>query len=261
MRRTLAISVVLAALCAAAPARADDAEACATAAESAQAHRTAGKLRAARAELVACSQATCPKVVRADCTRWLAGVENELPTIVVRVRGEGGADVADAVISVDGERVADRVDGKPIPVDVGERLIVATRGAAVARERIVTVSGERGRIVTLVVVGAAPPPGREEPRRPVVGPLALGGVGLALGIAGGVLWGLGRSAHDDMESTCAPSGLCSSDDVRSAKTKLVVGDVAVGLGLASLIGAGVWYLVGGARAEARLAPAGVAARF
>lgn len=245
MRSRLAIALVVLASSAPAPARADDAEACAGAAESAQAHRSAGKLRAARAELVACGQPSCPKVVRSDCLRWLGEVDGELPTIVVRVRGGDGADVVGARITVDGETVADRVDGRPIPVDVGERQIAATVGGAVARERIVAVSGERNRVVTLVLAARAP----AEPHRGLaVGPLALGGAGIALGVAGGVLWGLGRSAHDDMESTCAPAGACSTGDVDAARTKLVVGDVLVGLGLASLVGAAIWYF--GAAREA-----------
>lgn len=257
MRSRLATALVLSALSASPRARADDAERCASAAESAQAHRRTGKLRAARAELVSCAQAACPKVVRGDCSRWLGEVELELPTIVVRVRGSDGADVVDAQVEVDGERAADRADGRPIAVDVGEHRVSVTRGRAAAHERIVAVSAERNRVLTLVLDAA--PPG-ERRRGAPVGPIALGGAGLALGVAGGVLWGLGRSAHDDMESTCAPAGACSSGDVSAARTKLVVGDVLMGLGVASLVGAAVWYF-GFARTSSAARPGAALLQF
>lgn len=220
------------------PARADDVDRCATAAEAAQRTRLAGKLREARDHLITCSSETCPAIVRRDCARWLTEVETELPTIVVRAR-EGGEDVADVRVFVDGERVAERVDGRPIPVDVGEHTLRFERpGLEAVSQRIITRSGEHARPVS---VDFDPP---EKPAAAPVGPLVLGGVGVALAAAGGVFWALGRGEHADLESTCAPAGTCATSDIDAARTKLVVGDVAVVAGVLALTGAVAWWLVG-----------------
>lgn len=229
----------------AAPANAEDAaDRCASHAEAGQTSRLAGRLRSAREHFISCASDACPRVVRIDCARWLSEVESEQPTVVVRARDADGQDVSDVRVFVDGEKVAERTDGLPIPVDVGERALRFERpGEPAIEQRVIVRSGERGRVVT-VVIGQGAGAGRTRTRS-TVGPVILGGAGVALAIGGGVLWAVGKGAHDDLESTCAPEGLCATSDVDAARTKLIVGDVLMGAGVLALAGAVYWYLSSG----------------
>lgn len=249
MRSLLRFVVVSAVIALAGRAEADEADQCANEAEAGQVARAAGKLRAAREHVIACARPTCPRVVRSDCARWLNEIEAEVPSIVVRAR-EDGRDVAEVVVFVDGTKTAERVDGKPIPLDVGEHeLRFEKAGVAPVSQRVVVRSGERSRLVSVVFGAEAAGAGRPS----LVGPLVLGGVGLGLLGGGGALWAVGSGEHADLESTCAPAGACSSADIDASRTKLILGDVAVAVGVVALAGAAYWYLSSrGTGAQARL---------
>jgi hypothetical protein len=245
LRRALPLVAALVAL--ATPARAKDAaDRCAEDAEAGQTARLAGKLRSARQHLISCATDACPRVVRVDCARWLSEVESEQPSLVVRARDAGGQDVSDVRVFVDGEKVADRADGLPIPVDVGERKLRFERaGSPAVDQSVVFRSGERSRVVTVVIGGADAADATAPPRRSTTGPLLLGGTGVALAIGGGVLWAVGKGAHGDLESSCAPEGLCATSDIDAARTKLIVGDILLGAGVLAVAGAVYWYLSSG----------------
>ncbi len=69
---------------------------------------------------------------------------------------------------------------------------------------------------------------------------AMGAVG-AGAIAGGVyFWIRGRGERADLYATCGTTGQCSPGAVQSARSKLVIGDVGVGVGLAAVVAA-VWW--------------------
>lgn len=218
---------------------ADDADRCASLAERAQRDRLAGRVRAAREGLIACSSETCPRAVRSDCGRWLSEVESELPTVVVRAVDGRGHDLTDVRVMVDGELLSARADGRPLPVDIGERTFRFERdGAASVTARIVVRSGERNRVVSATFASTE---ASAAPRS--AAPFVLGALGLALATTGVVLWATGKSEHGDLESTCAPSGGCATADVDAAKTKLVVGDVMMLGGVLAIAGAVTWYLL------------------
>jgi len=69
----------------------------------------------------------------------------------------------------------------------------------------------------------------------------------AVGLAGFIGFGLaGKGAVDDMrkpvtEGGCAPT--CSQDQVDAAKTKLLIGDIALGVGIGALAGAFAVYFL------------------
>lgn len=228
-------------------ARADEADRCATQAEEAQHARLKGKLTVARDNFIACASDRCPHAVRTDCARWLSEVESELPTVVVRATDADGRDITDARVYIDGVKVKERVDGLPLPVDVGEHAFGVERseGAAVKTRLLIRI-GERGRIVNLKFAPTARPkePADARPEeRPGLAPFVVGGVGIVLGGVGAALWLTGRGEHDDLERTCAPDGLCATSDIDAARTKLIAGDVLFGAGLLALAGAAVWLVL------------------
>jgi hypothetical protein len=220
-------------------AHATDAETCASAAERAQPLRRAGKLREALRNLRQCAAAECPSVVRGECVSWLGEVEKALPTIVVRA-ALLGKDQTDVAVSVDGQVVADRLDGRPIALDPGpHEMHYELAGAKPVNARVVLIAGEQNRIL---VIRFEPiedkKPEREAPSTP---PLVfwLAGIGIGVVGVGTIFYAVGLNQRSELAATC--KGHCDPSSVHSAQAKLVIGDVAVGLGIVSLAAAAIVF--------------------
>src|SRR5579883_427223 len=171
-------------------ARAEDKAACVASAEAAQSLRTDNKLRAARAQLIVCAAESCPPVVRSDCAQWLTEVNATLPTVVVRAQDTRGRDVTDVRVRIDGEVVAARLDGRPIPYDPGEHAIDLERGAEQKHLRMVLRAGEQNRPVAVVFAATDAARDARAPEVPSRGPPAL-----AWGLAGLAVVGAGSFAY------------------------------------------------------------------
>jgi hypothetical protein len=246
----LAALVVAAACIAPSESRAADPEslACIQAAESGQAARDHGEFLKAREILATCTAPECPGIIRRDCSGWLEDVRARTPTIIVVARDANGRDVAAAKLTVDG--VPHSLDGSAIEIDPGAH-VVRVEGAGTAEERIVVSAGEKGRAVALIIdqkpaAGAPRPP--DQPKPPEEGPhVPVGSFLLAgLGVAGFAVFGvygeMGLSDADHLRNTCAPG--CQPSDVDAAHTKLIVADVALGVGIVALAAA-TWIAVRG----------------
>jgi hypothetical protein len=254
------LASIAVALCPIRVARAESgvADECIAAAEQSQPLRHDGKLRAAHEKLLNCSRAECPSVVRADCTKWLADLEDAMPTVVVRAVDSTGADVADVRISVDGEVLTTHLEGKEIGIDPGTHVFRFERGASKPVEQQVVISeAQRRRVLSVAFApeqsAAIPtvptasaelptvPPDEHHPEgRSLTLPIALmAGGGAAVGLAS-VFWVLGLSERSKMASDCAPTHSCLQSAVDSARGKLVAGDIVGGLGLVGVgVGAGL----------------------
>lgn len=247
MKRSLAGALGIAVVAACSTALAD-VPACLRAAEHAQPLRRGGELRAARAELIACSSASCPRAVRADCTQWLTEVESALPSVVIQARDGSGADVGEVTVMVDGVVQQRALDGLAMPVDPGPRLFrFDAPGRVAAQQTLVIREGEKNRVVPVVLVrlgdqGRAAAPVKVERERGGVplGAWILGGAGLLAAAGGVALWARGVSDRDDLRTQCVSPASCEQDDIDAAKTRLVVGDVLVGVGVLA-VAAGVWF--------------------
>lgn len=246
-RRTL--SLLLAAAFATAPmsAFAQDKEACVTASESGQKLRKQKKLRAARKELLACAQETCPAVVKKDCVTWLAEVDESLPTIILSAKDGSGNDVVDAKVLLDGEPFEGKLDGSAIAIDPGAHTFrfEPAKGEAV-ESKVIVREAEKNRVIT-VTLGEKPKPVAEPappPTKPATpeAPKASSGIPTSAYVLGGVAaasfvgfayFGLsGRADRDHLLDTCAP--YCSKDDEKPARNRLLIADIALGVGIVSL---------------------------
>jgi hypothetical protein len=238
-RRLLFASAAL--LLASIPARADVVQDCVNAAHQGQRHRETGALRAARREFLACSASTCPTLVRTDCGQWLTDVEQRMPGLVVRATDENGQDLIDVRVLVDGTLEQERLEGRPLLVDPGARILRFERaGSKPVTMRVVVREGEKTRLVDVVMRAAAS--AGEKPRTFPVLPVVLGAIGV-LGIAGFAYFAAdGSSDVDRLRSSCAPR--CAESDVDDARRKIIVANVSLGVGLVSL-GAAAWLLLGG----------------
>jgi hypothetical protein len=218
--------------------RGDPKDVCMAAAERSQPLLRDGKLVAGREELLACSKPDCPAFVRGDCAKWLADVDSRLPSIIIRAIDANGSDVANVRVSVDGVVVAQGLDGRMMPMDPGPHTLhYEAAGYVPVEDHVVIRETEKGRELTVkFVTKVAASPGPESTAAPPgpgvpVFPLVLMGVGV-VGMGVGVgFWVAGLSSRSNMESTCAPKGLCTTSQVSSSQNQLRVGDVVAGVGL------------------------------
>lgn len=251
-RCTTAVALGALSLIAASAARAqsdkDPVDACLRAADDGQRLRDQGKYLRARAAFLECSKDACPGAVRTECLSWLRDAEQAIPTVVIAARDSAGNDLTDASVYVDGDRVLDRLDGKPLAVDPGRHELRVELGARSLRREILLVAAEKNRVLTFEL---PPAPARARPtaREPsVVEPtgttpwlgFALAGVG-ALGVGSFAYFGLtAKSDLDALESDpCAETRTCAESDVDSVRARYLIADVSLGVGLVAL-GAATW---------------------
>jgi hypothetical protein len=162
-RRLVRVSVGIAIACAIAagarPARADMTKVqCLDANAKGQDLRRDGKLTAAREQLRACVDPSCPAMVRDDCAQRLADLEHAQPTIAFEVKDATGADVSAVTVTMDGKPLAERLAGVALPVDVGEHTFAfVVNGQPPVTRTFVLTEGAKGRRERIVLTAAAPP--------------------------------------------------------------------------------------------------------
>jgi hypothetical protein len=130
-------------VCSPASAHADDAKAdarrvCTEAYSAAQTLRDAHRLIVARDSLRVCAQSRCSAFIAKDCAAWLVDTEARIPHVVLAAT-EGGVSTQDVVVTMDGEPLAGKLDGRAIDVDPGQHTFVFTSkgGAKVERQVVV----------------------------------------------------------------------------------------------------------------------------
>ena len=240
-------------------ARADagEKEACAKSYEAAQRFRKKGQLRASRRELLECARATCPAVLSTDCASWLRDLDAALPTIVPVVRDGEGRDVVDARVSVDGELVASKLEGRALEIDPGQHVLrVVVEGREPLEQTIVVREGERRRAVTVSFPSARPTgptsataPGEPAPAvadaqvgsSPGTHPAAwvFGGLGLA-SLGGFAYFGVSGLNQESTLRECRPH--CTESAVADARRSYLFADVTLGVGVVSLLAATYFFM-------------------
>ena len=226
--------------------------------------RREGDLVGAAAELLVCGGPECPVRMQGDCQRWLDDVERATPAVVFRVRDARGAWLGNVSASIDGAAPR-RLDGRAIAMNPGEHVVVFERqGYHPLRTPVIVTEGEKleRRVITLQALAAtnlpeapsvllpehvAAPGAMAAPAPPAAaegaslwGPLALGAVAVAGGV-GFVYFGVhAQSGEADLEQ-CTPN--CSQARVDDVKDDFLRSNVSLGIGLAGLVGAGLWLLL------------------
>ena len=254
-------------------AAADPRDACFTAYEEGQRLRNAGRLRAAREQLVTCTDAACPAFVKKDCSAWLDEVESRIPAVVLTPRDAKGKADATLRVFVDGERIAEAIDGRAIPVDPGPHDVRCELGGRSTEQHVVVPEGDKTFPLVVDLEALAPPPVPPQPageasvvtpkpwieRLPPVA-LVLGGVSVA-GLASFATFALaGQSVQQ-----CAPA--CTSSQVSALRLDYAAADVSLLTAVAAAGGAAYFALSSdggaakGARAHARTAAWWLGARI
>jgi hypothetical protein len=213
-------------------------DACVEAYESVQEQRLAGSLKSARARSEVCAKASCPAFIRDDCTKWQGEIDAELPSVSFSVRSNG-LRLTNVRVTEDDKVLVERLDGNAVELDPGNHSFrfEAADTQPITRA-FVLGRGEKNRLieVELSPLAAPPPPKVDQPRTessaPVL-PWVLVGTGVAGVAAFTVLGSAGLSEEAKLDRTCAPS--CSDAQLQSVKTKYLLADVSLGIGVTSLL--------------------------
>jgi hypothetical protein len=216
---------------------ADKAE-CLSRYEEAQVARRERRLLASRAALRICSGAACPSAIRADCVDWLDQVSHSLPSVVVTARARG-ADVLAVTVFIDDKLAAERLTGFALEIDPGlHKFRFESPPWPVVEREVLASEGVKDRHIDVefapplpaaaqLTARAEPKPFRLERSDYVFGGIALAGFA-TLGYFGGT--GL-YDAHQ-YETTCKP--YCSASDVDAVRTRLVIADIGLAVGVVAL---------------------------
>lgn len=238
LRTAAAVAALLSAFAreAAAEASEPDKAMCVETYRSAQVQRRNGALKRARESLLVCVSDRCPSLMQPDCTRWLTEVEAALPSISFAAKGVDGKDLTSVRVTMDGQILADSLDGKSVSVDPGPHVVRFEHGGQAPIEQTIVVrEGEKARVVDVSWArpeSAGDGASARDRTRPPATAWILGGIGVAGLATFGVLAIHGMQRRSELERACF--GSCRQDQVDSIKTELVVADIALGAGIAAL---------------------------
>jgi hypothetical protein len=255
-RSIAAAGVVLASVVTSSFAHAD-VRACIEASEKGQKARKEGRLREAREHFVICQADACPAIVRHDCAQWTSEVAQVLPTIVLGAKDGKGRDLFDVTVSMDGEPLVKKLDGKAVTVDPGKHTFKFESGALVAEKTALVKEGERARLVDVTFAPpreAEPPPPLPPPppvlKEHTIYPWIVVGAGAAAVGVGAFFFFTAPSRPSNCDETtkrCTGAGGPSLDEDRDraekSETQPRLGLIIGGIGLAVAIGGLAWHFL------------------
>ncbi|HVJ90629.1 MAG TPA: hypothetical protein VM580_12560 [Labilithrix sp.] len=243
-----------------------DIQACLRASEKGQRARATGKLREAREQFVICGAESCPALVRHDCAQWTSEIVQVIPTVVFGAKDKNGRDLFDVTVSVDGEVLVKKLDGKTVMVDPGKHtFLFEAPGMPPVTSTALIKEGDRTRAFNIAFDGGPdlPPSNSKTPTKPrgndkparghtpypwiLVG---VGGAGLATGLAL-VFTAPDRPSNCDPKTeTCVRlPGQSDADFTRDKQTagtadsQPLLGYAVIGAGAALVAGGLVWHFL------------------
>jgi hypothetical protein len=256
--RAFAASAALWTIASAEQARADNTHACIVASDDGQKLRDDRRLTLARERFLSCARETCPAPVRQACAQWQVDVEARMPSVVFAAQNSMGRDIVWARVSVDGTVVTESLNGAAVAVDPGPHTIRFEADGQVAEQTIVAREGEKDRVVSVTFPASAStatksarglpaPPSTSlrstsSPESSISTAAWIAGIAGIAALGGFAFFGLtGQADKNSLASSCASTSTCASHEVSAARTKLIVADALLGVGVVALTAAA--YLV------------------
>jgi hypothetical protein len=183
--RRIALAAVAVAGTWTAPARASDKQQCVAASEQGQQLRDDGKYQRAREAFASCARPICPPIVQSDCVKWLADLEANSPTVVIVAKDEKGRDLSAVTVTVDGAPLATALDGRPVMIDPGEHHFhYETKGFPPVDDRVLIHASDKSRPLTAQFHALPAPPAPPSPS----GATAGGGGDARVSVQSGSTW-------------------------------------------------------------------------
>jgi len=221
------------------------------------------ELRAERAQLLLCAASSCPADIRKECVSRVDEVNGQIPTILFAVKDGSGADLSAVKVTMDGEVLAERLEGTALSIDPGEHTFTFEAEGQPPAKRVLLIQEaqkDRREVIALGAQASAPGPaaGARTAGAPVAGAGeshgagaqkvlaivagAVGVVGLGFGAAFGVV---ARSQRNEAQGAC-PSNPCATQDGvdrwSSAVTSGNVSTIGFIVGGVGVVGATVLWL-------------------
>ncbi len=232
------------------------------------------KLRSERAQLLVCAAASCPADIRKECVSRVDELNAQIPTIIFAAKDASGSDLSAVKVTMDGEVLAERVEGTALSIDPGEHMFLfETAGESAVTKTLVIRQGEKDRreavafgtmtttpsITPLATQPNAPPAPTSAASSPELPATAsghglgtqkilalvaggLGIVGLGVGSAFGVM---AVSQKSDAQNACPGTQCPTQDGVNKWSNAGTTGDIStIGLilGGVAIAGAAVlWF--------------------
>ena len=150
---------------------------------------------------------------------------------------------------MDGAPIQERLDGKPVLVDSGEHTFkFESKDGAVKEERVLVRAAEKARPIIATFPSAAVADGDKDKgggsaggdtgaattnsgEGSLVPALVVGGIGV-VALGSFAIFGIGGKNDVDDLQKCKPT--CPEKDVDSARTKLIIADISLGVGIVAL---------------------------
>ena len=146
--------------------------ACETAYRNATQLEQSAHLRQAKDLLLSCAKSTCGSTLRQRCTVRYAQLESDIPSVVPLVTTEAGEPRVDVQVTIDGEQLTPRLDGRALPVDPGlHEFSFTADGAVISTQKVMIVQGQRNRPIAVSLR-----PSDKRGSRAALGPAAAGGI-------------------------------------------------------------------------------------
>lgn len=214
------------------------------------------RLRAERAQLLVCAAASCPADVRKECTRRVDEVNAAIPTVIFEAKDAAGNDLSAVKVTMDGEPLADRLDGIALSIDPGAHSFTFdAAGLPPVQKHFVIREAQKDRREPITFGAAAGP---EATPQPTVGPplpqplaqsnsglgaqkvlaIVAGGVGV-VGLGVGTAFGLDAMFKRDSARKVCPMTFCDSaagvnlwKDAKTLGNFSTVAFIVGGLGMA-----------------------------
>jgi hypothetical protein len=211
--------------------------------KSANEHR----LRQERSELLICAAASCPSDIRQECIRRIDELNAAIPTIIFGVKDALGNDVSAVKVSMDGQLLAERLDGSALSVDPGAHTFVFEKaGQSPVTKQFVIREAQKNRHEAITLGSPAisatttsTPLGAQKTVALVTG--GIGIVGLGVGSAFGLV---AMAKRNEAQRTC-PDECADQRGVHLWDDAARAGDastVAFVVGAAMLVGGATLWL-------------------
>lgn len=234
----VAVAFLVALLMSSRAAFAADDPACIQAYEQTQALRKASKLRQARDQAALCARDTCAAVLSKDCAKWFTELEQSIPTVTFQVKGPDGNEATKVRVSMDGQVVAERLEGKSIAVDIGAHTfkfeLLEGKGGVVEKKAVISEGDKNRKIEVEIRGGEAGGDARPVP----ISVWVVGGISVAA-LAGGIFMALdGSSQESDLEA-CKPA--CTANAVNKVQRRYAAADILFTTSALTALGALYFY--------------------
>lgn len=257
MIRTSAVLIALALVATEGAASGASRDECVDAHGKGQELREKGLLTRAKLQFMTCAQSSCPSLVQSDCARFSEELSHIVPTVSFGARDASASDLPNTTVYLDEVLMTTRLDdGKSYEVDPGKHVVRYVHDGKETTLKVVVNQGEKGRLLLATFVDPSAPkktapdtvePPAPEYKRSVV-PLVVAGIGGAVAVGGGVLFGVGMSKvpSNCTFSTRECAGPPNDPSLDQAKSGVSLANVGLTLGISgavTLAGSLLWYLL------------------